>query len=439
MILYEKVHAQDSMRQKEQESHMQKYFYGEAASLSYLELFLKGQGIFESMFLAGPGGMKLKPIYARSSKDYILGGNINKDILERVSLSKIEVVTGRYLRSCAAEGGCEARKSLPFLFKYLDEETGKPIRSGDEIEDVVCKWLDDFYVYCQSGTVTSPEKILPNNNRCDQDGVLQSSDDDEETPEVRDDSPNATSCPSTPPSKVRNELGDVIITIPPRPSDWFFPGFMFVLLFGPFQENLEAKRSMDFFLNRDPAVQSSSDKKAYGRSKMREKVIDLSGSVPGDFSTSSNNRAIPIAEELKIIQLEFTQATLQMQISRNVMQNFETKLMAKKMELDGIASLMEAASQMARATNDWSTWQRLFQQYETCQQEMREMNKHHEAQKESIEEVRIPSLAGLKRPRDDELPVTEINTEPSSSSSQLSTPENRSTTFRIVKNTNNNK
>lgn len=67
--------------------------------------------------------------------------------------------------------------------------------------------------------------------------------------------------PATP-KKVSNENGDVIITIPHRPSDWFFPGFMFVLLFGPFPSNIEAKRTMDFFLNRDPAVLSSSEKKA---------------------------------------------------------------------------------------------------------------------------------------------------------------------------------
>lgn len=39
--------------------------------------------------------------------------------------------------------------------------------------------------------------------------------------------------------------------------------------------------------------------------------------------------------------------------------------MAKKLEMDGIRSLMEAASQMARATKDWTTWKRLFEQYES--------------------------------------------------------------------------
>ena len=50
MILYEKVHEKDSMKTKEQEALMQKLFNGEGDALSYLEMFLKGQCVFEAMF-----------------------------------------------------------------------------------------------------------------------------------------------------------------------------------------------------------------------------------------------------------------------------------------------------------------------------------------------------------------------------------------------------
>jgi hypothetical protein len=99
--------------------------------------------------------------------------------------------------------------------------------------------------------------------------------------------------------------------------------------------------------------------------------------------------------------------------------------MAKKLEMDGIRSLMEAATQMAKATNDWTTWKRLFEQYETCQKEMRALSAEHESQKGRLNEVRIPSLAGFKRQavHDDEAPVKEISTEErSSGASQLSSP-----------------
>ena len=61
--------------------------------------------------------------------------------------------------------------------KDLDEETGKPAQSGNEIEDVVTKWLDDFYVYCESGNITSPVKIplsdelASSNDEVDDEGV----------------------------------------------------------------------------------------------------------------------------------------------------------------------------------------------------------------------------------------------------------------------------
>jgi hypothetical protein len=428
MVLYENVHERESMRMKEQESLMQKLFYGEGDTLSYLEMFMKCQGVFAGMFDANcdnSGTRRLKQLFSRSSKEFVLGGNINRDVMERVQLSKTEIVTGRYLRSCAAEGGCEARKALPFLLKYLDEETGKPLRSGDEVEDVVTKWLDDYYVYCESGNVTSPEKVVLNEDPA-------SSDDDAEegsggpggpatntTPEIQEEE-----IPSTP-QKVSNPNGDVVITIPPRHSDWFFPGFMFVLLFGPFAENIEAKRSMDFFLNRDPAVMTSSEKKAYGRSKMRETKHEDTSTLyePG----SNKRRAISVHDEIRIAGLEVKHASLQIQNVRVAIQSFESKLMAKKMELDGIKALMEATSQMAKATNNWATWERLFAQYEECQQEMRAMNEEHEAFKGGIGEgVKIPSLAGIKsKPvEDEECPIKEISTEERSSSaaSHLSSP-----------------
>ena len=152
-------------------------------------------------------------------------------------MSKTEIVTGRYLCSRAAEGGCEARKSLPFVLKYLDEETGKPLRLGDEIEDVVTKWLDDYYVYCQSGNVTSPEKVL-----LDEDAAASDDDDDEKssgdagdavatiaTPAIQEED-----TPSTP-KKVSNPNGDIVITIPHRHFDWFSQGSCLFSFLAPSQ------------------------------------------------------------------------------------------------------------------------------------------------------------------------------------------------------------
>ena len=446
MVLYKKVHEQESMRMRDQENLMEKLYYGHGDLISYLDMFLKGQGVFEGMVEGNSNNTRtkrLKSLYARSSKDYILGGNINREVMERVQLSKTEVVSGRYLRSCAADGACEARKSIPFLLKYLDEETGKPARSGDEIEDVVTKWLDDFYVYCESGNVTSPVKMPLSDELASSDDEVDEGVPVLEAPAVLNDSNTSDQVAPSTPKKVSTDNGDVIITIPHRHHDWFFPGFMFVLLFGPFAENREAKRTMDFFLNRDPAV-STSDKKAYGRTKMREqKYQGTDFQMMSDKGPSTNKRtpSMSVSEELRLASLEYKQASLQMQQNLTSLQYYETRIMAKKVELDGIKSLLEAASQMARVTNDWATWKRLFEQYEKAQEELRQVNVEHDAQKNPFQDVRIPSLVGLKGPpEDDECPVEEINTMQLSSStttSQLSSPVARSKISRSTKANNN--
>ena len=85
MILYEKVHKKDNMKTKEQEALMQKLFYGKGEALSNLEMFLKGQGFFEAMFEANgdnTGTRRLKQLFARSSKEFVLSGNINCNVME---------------------------------------------------------------------------------------------------------------------------------------------------------------------------------------------------------------------------------------------------------------------------------------------------------------------------------------------------------------------
>ena len=112
MVLYKKVHEQESMRMRDQENLMEKLYYGHGDLISYLDMFLKGQGVFEGMVEGNSnnsGTKQLKSLYACSSKDYILGGNVNWEVMERVQeLSKTKVVSGRYLRTSAADGACEA-------------------------------------------------------------------------------------------------------------------------------------------------------------------------------------------------------------------------------------------------------------------------------------------------------------------------------------------
>jgi len=81
------------------------------------------------------------------------------------------------------------------------------------------------------------------------------------------------------------------------------------------------------------------------------KYIMSTGSLAAQGNTVSQYQSSN--DKLQIAGLEFRQASLQLQNAQVVIQNFESKLMAKKLEMDGISSLMEAASHMARATNSW--------------------------------------------------------------------------------------
>ena len=293
MAVLQKVYELDDMKTKDQEETMFKLFHGHGETISFLELFMNGQGPFESMFEGHPdnsGTKRLKSLFTRNNKDYTLGESITKDLLERVQVSKGEVVSGRYLRSSAMDGATEVRKSLPFLYKYLNKELGEPLASGDEIEDVVRKWLTDFYVYLESGNLTSPTKediplaakmgtgILDDEEELEDDN--QSNDDDSYFGKDNDSDellamvrrnlnelkrPKALPTADTPdtpetPTKTIKDDGEVVIQIPRRESDWFFPGFMFVLLFGPFADNMNAGQTLDFFLTKDPTATGAAKK-----------------------------------------------------------------------------------------------------------------------------------------------------------------------------------
>ena len=63
---------------------------------------------------------------------------------------------------------------------------------------------------------------------------------------------------------------------------------------------------MDFFLNKDPAVMSSSDKKAYGQSRQREVKQE-------ENFEASKRHAKSISDKLWIAGLKSKQGSLQLQ------------------------------------------------------------------------------------------------------------------------------
>ena len=60
------------------------------------------------------------------------------------------------------------------------------------------------------------------------------------------------------------------------PENWFFPGFMSLMFFGPFKENMEAGRVLDLFIPKDPPADR---KKEFSRVATRKKAAARESAV----------------------------------------------------------------------------------------------------------------------------------------------------------------
>ena len=102
----------------------------------------------------------------------------------------------------------------------MDKNTGEPLRSGSTVASVAENILDDMWVI-QNDTNGASKKESPDD-------------------EGDDDSPEGGNSPSS---------GGMVEA---RHENWFFPGLMSLMFFGPFKENMEAERVLDLFIPKDP-------------------------------------------------------------------------------------------------------------------------------------------------------------------------------------------
>ena len=89
------------MKEADQTKLMETLFFGNGGpdTISYIDMFLKGGGVFEYMFEnhRNEGKMKLKQMFSRDPNAYVLGEQLNKAVLESVTQKSVKVVSGRYL------------------------------------------------------------------------------------------------------------------------------------------------------------------------------------------------------------------------------------------------------------------------------------------------------------------------------------------------------
>jgi len=133
------------MKEIDQTKLMETLFFGSDGpdAISYIDMFLNGGGVFEFMFEQHKNveKLELKQMFARDSKAFVLGDQLNKSVLESLTKKGGKIVTGPYLYDWAKKS---LAKSLPFLLKYVDEK-GEPKASGSEMEGVIRSWLTDYY------------------------------------------------------------------------------------------------------------------------------------------------------------------------------------------------------------------------------------------------------------------------------------------------------
>ena len=95
------VCKEESMKEIDQIKLMETLFFGSGGpdAISYIDMFLNGGGVFEFMFEQHKNveKLELKQMFARDSKAFVLGDQLNKSVLESLTKKGGKIVTGPYL------------------------------------------------------------------------------------------------------------------------------------------------------------------------------------------------------------------------------------------------------------------------------------------------------------------------------------------------------
>ena len=230
------------MKIAEQQNEVHKIFHGDKKNdrVSHVAMLAKGEDMFSNLLKQDPDKpdqKRLQKIFLPSESSIVLGVQIKQSFLEQCTFKSRALVTGRTLLELAKDHTRHIRKAMSIMHKHVDKNTGEPLRSGSTVASVAENILDDMWVI--HNDTNGPSK--------------------KESPEDEgdDDSPEGGNSPSS---------GNVIEA---RSDNWFFPGFMSLMFFGPFKENMEAERVLDLFIPKDPPAEH---KKEFSRVAARKKA-----------------------------------------------------------------------------------------------------------------------------------------------------------------------
>ena len=299
-------------------------------TISLLDQFCNGEEYFEHLWEGRSDHTQFNPIYSRSSTTLRQFLDVTTLLLERKTFNSVELVTGRTLLDRSLIGLRNYKKAGSIIGKYLDEN-GSPKLSGWDMSKVWTKVLDDMWDMLMSKKneeTQSPDEVAQSSRE----RALFSSDD---------------------------EADDTATDRVSRPVEWFFPGWMAFASFYPTSENKAADRPIAFLGIDEP---TEIEKKKLGRSTARfekEKAEEFE-------RTRDANRGMSKVEEVLVKTCEIQGAMHQSTKS-------ETKLFSLNVRADRIVKQMQLALEHGKATEDYSTYDKLQKDLDSVNEKVEEM------------------------------------------------------------------
>ena len=278
VFCYSQVMRAGEMSKKEQELMLSKLFHGDKSTqiISHSSMLAEGEGIFAGAFNDvpdKPNEKHIKTLLNPTDEAVVLGTNLNVQVLERAVFTRPDLITGRQLLCVAQKQLRNITKAIPIMEKHLDTNTGKAKRSGENIQSVANHILDAMFLLLQG---------------CEDSTGADSEEDDDES--LKSDT-NPVSPSGNPGS---------------RPAGFFFPGYMSLMLFRPFEQNILANQYLDFFITKDPPAVV---KKEFSRSAQRKRQAAKQNMVREADPQRGTTNAVLIEQK----KLSLKEATIELQ------------------------------------------------------------------------------------------------------------------------------
>jgi hypothetical protein len=139
---------------------------------------------------------------------------------------------------------------------------------------------------------------------------------------------------------------------------------MVLLLYGPFQRNINANRTLDFFLNGDPPKDEARN---YSRTAQRDRK-SLETTFAQNVTTTE--RGVAMVDKIKIKDLQLKHTSLQMQSAQQTKFGHDSNLLAFSLRISSLDTKLNQEVQRATATNNWKRYEKLEKEQNTLHDEM---------------------------------------------------------------------